>query len=159
MKIEKITLKHIIETQPDLSYLGIFSNTPADVCIDRQKRGDLRAGEYRYFNLGCGDAEYIEQDYERMTAYNNQQWFSMGIKAVAGVSYLVHGNNRRLEPLTSGGLWGIESDSGDYIEEMDNEQLDDLRQHLEQFGITCSDEAWSELCEQAKNNIIETWGD
>ena len=161
MKIESIKIKHIIETQPDLSYLGKYSNNPAEVHIDRKERGNQGCGEYRYFNLGCGDPEYIEQDYKRAESYNRQEWYVFGVMAVAIVSYsteTVPASNR-LETLTSGGLWGIESDSEDYIETVENEQLDDLREHLAHFGIVVSDENWNELCEQAKGDIVEDYDD
>ena len=159
MKIESIKIKHTIETQPDLSYLGKYSNNPAEVHIDRKERGNQGCGEYRYFNLGYGDPEYIEQDYKRAESYNRQEWYVFGVMAVAIVSYsteTVPASNR-LETLTSGGLWGIESDSEDYIETVENEQLDDLREHLAHFGIVVSDENWNELCEQAKENIVGTY--
>jgi len=161
MKIESIKIKHIIDDCPDLSYLGEYSDKPAAVCIDRKERGDQRHKEVRYFNLGCGDPEYIEQDYQRMEAYHRQEWYSMGIMAEATVSYLLENvipaGHKRLETFTSGGLWGVESDSGDYIKEVEDEQLDDLREHLAQFGITTKDEDWQELCEQAKDNIAECY--
>lgn len=158
MKIESITIKHIIEEQPDLTYLGEYSNDPADVCIDRKERGDWRPGQYRYFNAGCSDPDYIEQDYKRMKAYLNQQWYSMGILAEAVVSYLPESSSpaghRRSETFTSGGLWGIESDSGAaLIEEVENEELCDLRQHLEQFSIKLADADWQRLCREAKGRI------
>jgi len=156
MKIEKIVIKHVVDEQPDLSYLGVYSNSPADVCIDREERGDQERNEFRYFNLGCGDKDYIEQDYARAESYNRQNWCMLGIIAEAEMSYDIGQGCRRLEKLSSGGIWGIESDSDDdYIEDMQNEQLDDLRQHLRHFGINCADEDWQELCEQAKNNIVE----
>jgi hypothetical protein len=41
-------------------------------------------------------------------------------------------------------LWGIESDSGsDYLQEVAREELADLLQHCERFGIDCTD--WDSL--------------
>lgn len=60
----------------------------------------------------------------------------MGCTAKAEVSYSVGQGSRRSEWFTSGGLWGIESDSEQsYLSEVEQEQLNDLRSHLEQFGI------------------------
>ena len=40
---------------------------------------------------------------------------------------------------TSGGLWGIESDSGDeYIKEVEEQEFYDLKDHLAAFGIDVS---------------------
>lgn len=146
IKIEKIVINHVVDENPDLSYLGEYSDTPGKVCIDRQERGDLQRGEYRYFNLGCGDAEYIERDYERFESYNNQNWCMLGIFATAVVSYPAGKTNRRIETLSSSGLWGIESDSDEnYITDMENEQLEDLKQHLKAFGVDVTDFANIEI--------------
>jgi len=155
MRVEKITIKHTLDEQPDLSYLGEYSNTPGEHCIDRQERGDMDRGEYRYFNLGCGDPEYLEQDYARMKACDDGLWCMLGIVAEAQVSYSIGNGSKRLETLTSDGLWGVESDSDKELDVIDQEELDDLRECLKQFGIVCSDERWAELCEEAKNDIVE----
>ena len=56
--------------------------------------GRWSSREYRYFNLnlenykGLEDSEirhYCKQDYERMEAYNNQQWCFVGIRAEAEI--------------------------------------------------------------------------
>lgn len=158
MKIEEIKIKHIVETQPDLSYLGKYSNKPAEICIDRQERGDQHRGEYRYFNPCDDDPRYIERHYERFESYHQQQWCVLGIKADAVVSYPVEpSGSKRLETLSSGGIWGIESDSGDYISAVEDEQVDDLREHLAQFGIVVDDENWSNLCDQAKEKAVTVY--
>ena len=153
MKIESIKIKHIVEEQPDLSWLGTYSNTPTEHYIDRQERGDMGRNEFRYFNLGCGELEYLEKDYERAESYNNQQWCCIGIVAEATVSYHKGAGCSRLETLSSGGLWGVESDSGDYLDTIADDELEDLRDHLKEFGISCADEDWIELCEQAKAKV------
>ena len=133
-KIEKITLKIEVDDNPDLSYLGEYSDTPAERHIDRQERGDKEDGEYRYFNLGYGDPEYLEQDYERAEAYNRGEWYMFGIIAKVEVSY-ERDDYKRLETLSSGGLWGIESDSGTYIREAAKQQLAELEEHLKRFNV------------------------
>ena len=150
MRIESIQIKYITEDQPDLSWLGDYSDTPAEHHIDRQKRGDMGRNELRYFNLGCGELDYLEQDYARFEDYNNGGWCCIGIIAEATVLCSDQNNGGRLETLSSGGLWGIESDSGDYLNTVADDELADLREHLALFGIHCSDQDWTELCEQAK---------
>lgn len=136
MRVDSIRIRWKVDESPDLSYLGEYSNKAEAVHIDRQERGDMGRGEYRYFNAGCGDPEYIEQDYKRMEAYQRGDWCCMGCIAEATVSYPTHGGSRRLERLSSGGLWGIESDSdAKYIAEVEQEQIAELREHLEQFEI------------------------
>jgi hypothetical protein len=152
VKIESIKIVKKIDEYPDLSYLGEYSNTPAAVCIDRKERNEQGGNEFRYFNLGCGDAEYIEQDYKRMEAYNQGNWCMLGIYAEAVVKYPIGNGGYRLETLSSGGLGGIESDSDkDFIQEVIKEQLDDLFDHLKTFNIDTTN--FIELAEEAKNNI------
>jgi len=95
--------------------------------------GGEEVGTKEYYTYGM-------RDFERMEAYNSQQWSYMGIQAKAVISYEIGQGHRRLETLTSGGLWGIESDAGDeYITEVETEQLEDLKGHLEAFGVDCSE--------------------
>jgi len=103
-----------------------------------------RGREYRGFIPYAGGEKqgtkdyykYGMQDWARMEALNSGEWCFIGIIAEAVVSYPIGGNgDRRLETLSSGGLWGIESDAGDYLEEVAGQELDNLKEHLNQFGI------------------------
>jgi hypothetical protein len=136
LNVDKLYIEHMPDESPDLSYLGEYSNTPAAVHIDRKERGEQGRNEYRYFNLGHGDADYIEQDYKRYEAYNRGEWYCIGIQAVAVVSYPTGNGNRRLETFASSVLWGIESDSDkNHMGEVEREQLNELKSHLEAFNI------------------------
>jgi len=87
--------------------------------------------------------KYGMQDYKRMEGLNNGDWYFVGIQAEATISYPINGGSRRLEHFTSGGLWGIESDSGDYLNKVAKEEFADLKSHLEEFNVDVSD--WDEL--------------
>jgi len=79
-------------------------------------------------------AAQLRIDAVRVSWLDDCGW--LGCRAVAEVSYPVDSNgNRRIETLTSGGLWGIDEPSADYKAEIEREQLDDLRDHLIAFGI------------------------
>jgi len=72
-----------------------------------------------------------------MERLNRGDWGFIGIVAEADVKYPIGGGNYRIERLTSGGLWGIESDGGkDYIQEIESEQLQDLKEHLKTFNVS-----------------------
>lgn len=98
--------------------------------------GGEKEGTKDYYKYGM-------QDYRRMEGLERGDWSFIGIRAEAVVSYDIGGGSRRLEDLTSGGLWGIESDSGDYLKELKQEQLDDLKLHLKEFNVDLSN--WGEL--------------
>jgi hypothetical protein len=116
--------------------------------------------EYRYFMPYAGGEKssapeyqrYGMQDYKRMEAYNNGDWQFVGIRAKVVVSYNIddNSNSRRLETLTSSGLWGIESDADKAdLSEIADDQVADLKEHLQHLGITLSgfDETAAEAIE------------
>ena len=122
VKIQSIEIKREIDEYADLSFLT-----------------DHLGGE-----------EYAEQDDQRVAAYGD--WWMLGIMARAEVSYAIGQGNSRLESLTSGGLWGIESDSGaEYIETVAREELADLKAHLGHFSVDLSN--FDELAELAISKI------
>jgi hypothetical protein len=122
-----------------------------DVCIDAGERaeecncdehGDMERNQYRFFNpnhenyKGLPEDEirkYCLQDYARMEALNNQEFCFIGIRAEA--DYTLTG--RVMQEVTSGGLWGIESDSSpEYLKEIEDEQLSELREQLKAIGFS-----------------------
>lgn len=123
-----------VDESPDLSYLGAYSDNPAEHSIDRQERGDMERNQYRYFNLGTGEPEYLEQDYERMEAYNRQVWHMTGIIAVTVIEL----DEGYTEEVRSCGVWGVESDSGDdHLNELGDEEIHALVKELKDRGIKC----------------------
>lgn len=104
-------------------------------------------GTYEYFNPSSnyvdkyGDAlpentpeevrEYVAQDYKRMEDLNTGYWEFIGIKAEAHVVI-----NDVVQEITSGGLWGIESDAPDEFESIEAEELSSLREQLEALGFS-----------------------
>lgn len=101
-----------------------------------------RGREYRYFNpaadnyAGIDDAEvrrYCLQDFERMRDLQRGEWGYIGIKAEAVVKLTGDLTQR----ISSGGLWGIESDSDPSdFRSIEHEQLDDLRDELHAMGFS-----------------------
>jgi hypothetical protein len=80
---------------------------------------------------------------QRMERYGNS-WGMIGIRAEA----MVRLGRGRFTTVTSGGLWGIESDSGDdYFAEVGREELNDLRATLSDMGFTPAaiDEAFADV--------------
>jgi hypothetical protein len=138
-KIRSITVARLQDEDPDLSWLGRYSNTPSkpEVTIDLQTRGDRGRNEYRYFIAAnsaeeTGNPESVEQDYERSESLNRGDWWFIGIIAKAKVQIC-----DTEQTITSGGLWGIESDSGsEYIETVEAEQLNELRYILLNLGCS-----------------------
>lgn len=141
VKILSVTIQHKVDDSPDKSWIGKYSNAAGDddKTIDREERGDAGRGEYRYFiaaNSGeeTGNAASVEEDYKRMESYNRGDWCFYGIIAKAQVQLARHST---IQTIRSGGLWGVESDSGDdYLNEVADEELAHLRGELEAIGCT-----------------------
>ncbi len=120
-------------------------------------------GEYQYFNPSSnyvtpageprpGESEanvvkYTRQDYERMESLNAGHWGYIGIRAEAEIVLpyqvnkgCVHGHEvyiQLTQTVTSGGLWGIESDSErSYLEEVKGEELSQLKGSLRTLGFS-----------------------
>lgn len=118
----------------------------------------MRRGEYRYFNPSNnykGESpenirKYTRQDYERMESLNTGNWCYIGVRADASVIFGApnpkeHATAPRNLPnfcftpqtITSGGLWGIESDSDKaHIAETEQEQLSELKDQLKALGFS-----------------------
>jgi hypothetical protein len=98
----------------------------------------LHDAENRYFNVAMsaeetGNPKSVEQDYQRAEAYNRGEWCMVGVWAEATVQL----TGDTIQRIRSGGLWGIESDSGEeYFEEVAQEELAALRAELLAVGFT-----------------------
>jgi hypothetical protein len=142
-RILSIKIKREIDEYPDTSWLGEYSNQRTRFSFDRQFLGDMDRNEYRYFNPypnpfdGKTQAEKKElalqakQNYKRMESLKNGNWFFLHIRAEAEINI-----NSVIETISSGGLGGIESDSGeDYLKEIEKEELTNLTEVLKELGF------------------------
>lgn len=116
----QITIKHKLDENPDLSYLE--QDFKEDKSITEKERQKM-----------------VKQNKERLDAYNNGQWCAIGIFARANIEIPLprdESGNRIIQEIRSGGLWGIESDSPrEYIEEIEKEQVEELKDILKSLGV------------------------
>ena len=146
MKIESIRIEHKPDTDPDLSWIGEFTDNATDNAIIRhgEHAGKLvselgeddklpgKSREYRFFvpamtGEETGDPDSPKQDWQRMEGYNSGQWSMIGVVAKAEIV----SPNGIIQTIRSGGLWGVESDSGaDNLLEIAKEQLAELKAEL-----------------------------
>src|SRR5258708_20167014 len=106
------------------------------------ERGDIERNEYRYFNGNVENykgetsekiREYILRDYERMERLQHGDWCFVGVRAEAEVSL----TGDVVQEVSSGGLWGIESDSdADYFSGIEKDELSELRKQLLAVGFS-----------------------
>lgn len=91
----------------------------------------------------CGEPAYEKQDRARIKSWKRGEWNFLGIRARVQF-YIPHPygpHSASVHALTTPGLWGIESDSGDeYLDEVYEEQKADLIELLHRCGIRPADE-------------------
>lgn len=120
-----------------------------------------RGREFRYFNPGSVETfrpdatksaaenqaareqhdqdmrQNAEADYKRMSALNRGDFCFVGIAAEAEITLRSENGGSIIQHVRSGGLWGIESDSGeDYFAEVEREEINTLRSELESVGFS-----------------------
>ena len=158
-----VRLEQHTDNDPDLSWLGEYH--PRHGCINREKRGDMRRGECQYWIPARADTEadrkeyhrqgmdkntayekarqIILRDYARHEAYNNDEWWMIGIVAKA---YLVDSIAGIEIECGEASLWGIESDSEDYHDVTAWELIDQ--------AVAEADSHRLELIEQRAKEIV-----
>ena len=135
-------MERIVDESPDLSNLGEYSNeAKSPAAIDREERGDMGRNEFRYFNPAMtgeetGNPESPEQDYKRAEAYNLGEWWMIGIRASVTIQIPSRqGGWWTMHKISSPGLWGVESDSGeDYFAEVFEQECDVLAEMIEMLA-------------------------
>jgi hypothetical protein len=136
-RINRVLIERCLDSTPDLSWMGEYSNQDDGQAIDRKARGDMERHEYRYFNPTRTEdgPEGIEADYQRCEAYNRGAWCMIGIRAVAYVATGRPGHWKS-HKIASAGLWGVESDSDEaYLASVGADELESLRSELEELGF------------------------
>jgi hypothetical protein len=107
----------------------------------------LDRNSYQFFNpnhenyKGIGHDEtvkYCLQDYARMESLNNGNFCFIGIRAEAEYSLIESDRcGLLIQEVSSGGLWGIESDSEPaYLAEIEQEELSELKKQLRAIGFS-----------------------
>jgi hypothetical protein len=83
--------------------------------------------------------DYEEENADSLARYHRGECWHEGCHAVATTSTDAGNGDRRLEELQSGGLWGIENEApSDHHREIEEQELADLRQHLESYNVDTS---------------------
>lgn len=155
MKILEITIKKEVDDYPDTSFIGEYTDLEEPWTISRRhgeylenltedERQEIPQGgrEYRFFKPYAGGEpegsadfqKYGKQDFERMETLNRGDFDFLGIWAEALIKLT---ESDLTQTISSGGLWGIESDSPeDYLREIEKAELDGLRRELLAVGFS-----------------------
>jgi hypothetical protein len=140
--VTKIVIKRTLEDQPDLSYLGDFTNDyekaeEGDIVIDRFPEGEPRGGEYRYFIAhNVSNDKEARDNYARVMQFVSGQVGAYIISAEAYILVPDGRGNFMTQTISSGSIGGIDTDSDEsYIKETEDEQIAELQSQLKAFGI------------------------
>lgn len=129
VRVDRIELVAMSDYDPDLSWLD-----------DKSK--------YKGCSTPAEIEEYHAQDLARLEAYRNEEWWSVGLRARAILTFVLTGPGwgdgpgvEQMGPVVeSAGLWGIESDSdAGYFVEVWSEQYAELREQLAALGVSADD--------------------
>ena len=155
--ILSIKVTHQIDPDADTSHMGRYTDEYDPFYFDRREGKMLKTlerdpgysvpdkgREYRFFAPEAGGEKpgtpryirYGKQDLARMEGLSKGDWWYIGVIAKAQVQL---GDSDIVQVITSGGLWGVESDSGKYIEEVEEEELSSLKKELEAIGFTAEE--------------------
>lgn len=153
LKINSVRIERQPDYDADLSYLGEFKDDfeSGQCAIIRlgQHAGEFAddvpsdqlpptCREYRYFipemtGKQTGNMDSPKQDWRRMEDYSAGRWSMLGIIAKAE---MWNPATHVCQTIRSGGLWGVESDSGaDCLAEIERDELAGLRAELLAAGI------------------------
>jgi hypothetical protein len=117
-RIERVYVEAVLDQDPDISYLP---QDYSDVTDPRERQSYLEADRLRKESFG-------------------EDWVMIGVRAVAEVVLEVEGMVPQTIRLTSGGIWGIESDSGrKYVLDTGRDQLPELREQLKSLRFPSED--------------------
>ena len=132
-KINKIVVKRIPDYDSDLSYLGTFGDVAGKYAIKHNEGGR----QYQYFNaVNVENMKQARQDYDRIMQYEKGYLMDYGVIAEAEIYTSQNGKYWKIDKITSGGLWGLSSDSGDqYFQDEAKNQIDELKNTLLEFGF------------------------
>lgn len=146
--LDGVRIRVYIDEHPQLDYLGEYTNEPGpdDRTIDRQARGDQGRGEHRYFVAPRWTEkwEHVEQNYERMESYG-AGWLCLGLRAVADLTVHLDNGKTLTTSVESGGIWGVESDSDEAIEQWSKEEFAEVRSELEELGVDTPANIWADF--------------
>lgn len=157
-KIKSIVIEHKLDEDIDTSFLGEYTSDLDDGVIVKQYDKfyeDLTEEEIEEINtrnrehtgfkpyaggekVGTKDyREYGLQDYKRMEQLNNGAFSFVGVIANANI-FLEENGCTTYQKITSGGIWGIESDDESGTEESEKNQIEDLKHQLEYLNVDVS---------------------
>lgn len=132
-KVVKIEVKRIVDENADLSFLGTtpeYHYGKNGSNWEHVPEEDIQKIVKNYGSIWNACMAYAKHDKERLDAYNRGVWEMIGIRAVATIHIPVDDNTVKIQTIDSGGLFGIESDDHDCVQDIGKEQIAEVKNYL-----------------------------
>lgn len=118
---------HVDSRRSDGAYVKFARETVTDT--------DASPEEYLF-----QDPDYHDEDQARLDAWRAGDWEMLGIRVIAHI-LVVRSGTGTMYTITSAGLWGIESDSGEaYFAEVEADERAGVLADLAMFGSVTVEE-------------------
>lgn len=133
-KITEIRIIHQLDEIPETSYLDSKYDGDTQTIVSSCQYTNDTIKQYGFERV----KEWIDEDHKRLLNYGNT-WWCIGIQAVAKIHILDNpmAGHHIVIPVTTPGLWGIESDSDkSYLDDVGNSELITLKEILMELGFT-----------------------
>jgi hypothetical protein len=136
LKSEPIEVRWEMDEYPDLSYLDMYTMEDHLKKLKKCSSATRHALCEKYGSLRKTAQHYYEEEQYRIESYNDGNWCMLGCYALCKV-YIPQGEKYfSMQTFRSGGLWGIESDSGrEYTRSVEQTEIEDLKSILVALGI------------------------
>lgn len=132
-RIKKVIFKRDYDENPDLSWLGTFSDEKGKFAV---KHGNTPS-EFAFFNADNVDnMRQARQNYHEVMEFENENKSMMGVTAEAEIQTSSDGNTWLINHISSGGLWGIDSTDEDTLKDEELGQFEDLKNVLLELGFS-----------------------
>jgi len=138
-KAIKIVVKREYDDDPDLSYLDTtpeYHYGKDGYNWNHVSEEDKKKVIEQYDSIWNACIAHAERDKERLDAFFRGAWDMIGITAVATIHIPIDNKTVKVQTISSGGLWGIESDSDEkYLQEIGREQIAEVKGYLKTLCV------------------------
>lgn len=121
-----------------LTQRDLYSRSPEQECDGYWPSLDPRDPGFIGENADLADFDrQYKAAKERLQAFENGDWYYMGVRAKAFVHIPIGSRSFRMLELESSGLWGVESDSdASYLESIFADEREELLSQLRTLGAS-----------------------
>jgi hypothetical protein len=153
IELREFRVEIMPDEDPDLTYLGYFTDNISDVdrdkyCIILDTKGASHCkyfvSSFNYEELGPDErSKYAHEDYKRMVDYSKYKWMCVHIRPEAIFDVIINGESVADYSVKGIGVGGVdyEFDRDGYIKSVIMEEIDELKYTCVQMGFDVPDDS------------------